>query len=192
MLKVFSGHGYLLSQHRVVGLCQLLVNLYIWRTILTCRDSIHLALALIGKHGCLSTLCYRWFFNCQPRMLKMFPGPGYLFSEKRVVWLTRTFTGKFLYMTHQFIFLRLNLFGMRSGRENGGLSTLCHRFGFACPQKVLTTFPGTGYCLSDDMLIWLWQLPVNLYIWVTISSCYFSILCLKGCFEGIRHEHSVW
>ena len=35
------------------------------------------------------------------------------------------------------------------GRD-GGLSTLCHSCGFACQQKVLKTFPGTGLLSSAD------------------------------------------
>ena len=34
--------------------------------------------------------------------------------------------------------------------SNGGLSTLCHRCGFACQQRVLKTFPGLGYLRSED------------------------------------------
>ena len=38
------------------------------------------------------------------------------------------------------------------GRD-GGLSTLCHSFGFACQQRVLETFPGPGYLRSEDGLV---------------------------------------
>ena len=34
--------------------------------------------------------------------------------------------------------------------RDGGLSTLCHSCGFACQQRVLKTFPDTGYLHSED------------------------------------------
>ena len=60
--------------------------------------------------------------------------------------------------------------------RDGGLSILCHSCAFACQQKVLKTFPGPGYLRSEDEIVWLWHLFVNLYIWLTSSSCYGSIL----------------
>ena len=61
------------------------VNLYIWVTISSCYGSIPLALGLIGRDGGLSTLCHSCEFDCHQRVLKTFPGPGYLRSEDRVV-----------------------------------------------------------------------------------------------------------
>ena len=58
---------------------------YIWLTISSCYGSIPLALGLIGRDGGLSTLCHSCGFACQHRVLKTFPGPGYLHSEDRVV-----------------------------------------------------------------------------------------------------------
>ena len=63
----------------------ILVNLYIWLTISSCYGSIPLALGLIGRDGGLSTLCHSCRFACQQRVLKTFPGPGYLRSEDGVV-----------------------------------------------------------------------------------------------------------
>ena len=37
-------------------------------------------------------------------------------------------------------------------------------------------FPGRGCLHCDDGVLWLWHLLVNIYIWLTISSCYGSIL----------------
>ena len=51
------------------------------------------------------------------------------------------------------------------GRD-GGLSTLCHSFGFACQQRVLKTFPGLGYFCSEDGVVCLYHLLVNLYIYI--------------------------
>ena len=58
---------------------------YIWLTISSCYGSISLALELIGRDGGLSTLCHCCGFACQQRVLKTFPGPGYLHSEDGVV-----------------------------------------------------------------------------------------------------------
>ena len=38
-------------------------------------------------------------------------------------------------------------------RGGGGLSTLCHSFGFACQQRVLKTFSGLGYLRSEDGVV---------------------------------------
>ena len=41
-------------------------------------------------------------------------------------------------------------------------------------------FPGPGYLCSKDGVVWLCHSLVNLYIWLTISSCYGSILLTLG------------
>ena len=38
------------------------------------------------------------------------------------------------------------------GRD-GGLSTLCHGYGFTCQQRVLKTFPGPRYLRSEDGVV---------------------------------------
>ena len=63
----------------------LLVNLYIRLTISSCCGSIPLTLGLIGGDGGLSTLCDSCGFAGQQRVLKRFPGLGYLCSEDGVV-----------------------------------------------------------------------------------------------------------
>ena len=64
-------------------------------------------------------------------------------------------TGKFVYIAHHFILLRLNPFDLGLGLigRDGGLSTLCHSCGFACQQRVLKTFLGPGYLHSEDGLV---------------------------------------
>ena len=37
-----------------------------------------MTLRLIGRDGGLSTLCHSCGFSCPQRVLKTFPGPGYL------------------------------------------------------------------------------------------------------------------
>ena len=44
-----------------------------------------LSLDLIGRDGGLSTLCHSCGFACQQRVLKTFPGLGYIRSEDGVV-----------------------------------------------------------------------------------------------------------
>ena len=56
-----------------------------WLTISSSYSSIPWTLELIGRDGGLSTLCQNWGFACQQRVLKMFPGPGYLHSKGGVV-----------------------------------------------------------------------------------------------------------
>ena len=47
----------------------------------SCYGSIPLALRLIGRDGGLSSLRHSYGFDCQQRVSKTFPGPGYLHSE---------------------------------------------------------------------------------------------------------------
>ena len=42
------------------------------------------------------------------------------------------------------------------------------------------SFPGPGYLRPEDGVVWLWYLLVNLYIWLTISSCYGSLPLALG------------
>ena len=61
------------------------IYLYIWLTISSFYGSIPLALGLIGRDGGLSTLCHSCGFACQQKVLKTFPGPGYLRAEDGIV-----------------------------------------------------------------------------------------------------------
>ena len=149
VLKMFLGPGYLCSEHRVVGLWHLLVNLYIWLTISSCYVSIPLALGLIRRDGGLSTLCHSCGFACQQRVLKMFPGPGYIRSEHRVAGLWHLLVNLYIWLTISSCYVSIPL-ALGLIRRDGGLSTLCHSCGFACQQRVLKTFPGPGYLRSED------------------------------------------
>ena len=53
--------------------------------ILLWLNPFDLSLRLIGRDGGSSTLCHSCGFTCQQRVLKTFPGPGYLHSEDGVV-----------------------------------------------------------------------------------------------------------
>ena len=59
--------------------------------------------------------------------------------------------------------------------RDGGLSTLCRSSGLTCNGRVRKTFPCPGYIHLKDGAVRLWHPLVNLYIWLTISSCYGSI-----------------
>ena len=61
----------------------------------------------------------------------------------------------------KYIYIGLGLIG-----RDGGLSTLCHGCGFACQERVLKTFPGPGYLRSEDGVVRLCHLLVNLYIYI--------------------------
>ena len=67
--------------------------------------------------------------------------------------MTMTLTGKLAYMAHHFILLRLNPFGLGVNRRDGGYSALCHSCWFDCRQRVLKTFPDSGYLCSDDGVV---------------------------------------
>ena len=175
VLKTFRGPGYFQSEDAVVWLWHWLGNFYIRLTISSCYDSIPLALGLIRRVDLLNTLCHSGGFACQQRMLKTFPGPVYFHSEDGVVWLWHPLVNLYVCLTiwssYGSILLAWPLILM-----DGALSTLCHSCGFSCQQRVLKTFPGPDYLHSQDGVVWLWHQLVNLYIWLTISSSYGSIL----------------
>ena len=135
------------------------VHMYLCKsglTISSCYGTIPLVLGLIGRDGGLSTLYHSCEFACQQRVLKTFPGPGYLRSEDAVVWLWHSLVNC-IWLTisscYGWILLALGLIG-----RDGGLSTLYHSYGFVCQQRVLKTLPGPGYLRSKDGVVWLWYI----------------------------------
>ena len=61
------------------------------------------------------------------------------------------------------------------------LSTLYHRCGFACQQRVLLKMScGPGNPCHEDGVVWLWNLLVNLCISLINSSCYDSVPLALG------------
>ena len=189
VLKKFPDRDCLHSEDGAVWLWHPLVNVYIWLTISSCYGSIPLALGLRGSDDGLSTLCHSCRFACQQRVLKTFSGPGYLHSDKGVVWLWHPLGNLYIRVTisscYGSIFLALGLI-----TTDGGLRTLCHSCRFPCQQRVLKTFSGSGYLHSEDGVVWLWHRLVNLHILLTIFSCYGSIpLALRVDREGWWFEH---
>ena len=53
----------------------------------SCYGSIPFTLVLICRDSGLSTQCPSYRFDYQQRVLKTFPGPGFLHSKDEVVWL---------------------------------------------------------------------------------------------------------
>ena len=78
----------------------------------------------------------------------------------------------YIYILYIYIYILL-LLGL-IGRDYG-LSTLCHNCGFSCQQRVPKTFPGPGYLHSDDRVVWLWYLLVNLCIYILSKTFYQKI-----------------
>ena len=130
-----------------------------------------LALALSKRDGGFSTLCHSCEVFYKQKLLKRFPGSGYLLSGDRVVWLWHLLVNLYIWLTISFCYTSTPLVLGLIFRD-GGLSTLCQGCEFARQQKVLKMFPDTGYLLSEDTLVWPWPFLVNLYIGLTISSCY--------------------
>ena len=69
----------------------------------------------------------------------------------------------YIYICYGSILLTLGLIG-----RDGGLSTLCHSYGFACQQRVLKTFPGPGYLHSK---VQGWGSLTNIYIYIYMYVC---------------------
>ena len=151
----------------------------IWLTTSCSYGSIPLAWGLIGRDCGLSTLCHSCGFACHQWVLKTFPGPGYLYSEDRVVWLWHSVVNLYIWPTISSSYGSIPLVFWLI-RRDGGLRTMCHSCRFASQQRVLKTFPDLGCLCSEDGVVWLWHRLVNFYIWLTILSCYASILLALG------------
>ena len=153
---------------------------YIWLTISSCYGSIPLTLRLMGRDAGLSALCH-----CRLQVRLSAEG------AKNVSWpwlpllrgwgsLTMAFTGKFVYiwLTISSCYCSIPLALGLMGRD-ASLSTLCHGCGFVCQQRVLKAFPGSGSLHSEDEVLWLWHLVVNLYryIYRYIYICIYIYIC---------------
>ena len=102
--------------------------------------SISFGWGLIVTDASLSIVCHSCRFACHQRVIKTFPGPGYLHSKYGVVWLWNRLVYFYIWLTispcYGSIPLALVLIG-----TDGGLSTLCQSCRFAGQQRVLKTFP---------------------------------------------------
>ena len=97
------------------------------------------------------------------------------------------FSGKFVYMAHHFILLRLNPFDLRFDREGWWFE---HSVSYLWPclsaEDAKNVFD-PGYLCSKDGVVWPWYLLVNLYIYIYIyinfQLCYslFFVLGINSC-----------
>ena len=60
------------------------------------------------------------------------------------------------------------------------MSNQCHSSQLGYQESVLKTFPGTGHLCSHDMVADCDIFLVNLYVWLTFSSCYGCIPLVLG------------
>ena len=174
VLKTLRSLGYFQTEDGLVWIWHPLVNLYVWLTISSCYGSIPLGLGLIRRDGGLNTLCQICGLAFQQRVLKTFPGSGYLQSEDKVVWLWHPLANLYVWLTISSCYGLIPLALGMIVRDDG-LSTLCHSCGFACQERVLKTFPRPGNLHSEDDVVWLWHPPVNFFKWLIISCSYGSI-----------------
>ena len=179
MLKTFPGSGSLHSGDRVVWLWHPLGNLYICITISSCYGSIYLALGLRETGGGLSTLCHSCRFACQQRVPKTFPVSGSLHSGYGVVCLWHPMVNLYIWLNISSCYGSIPL-ALGLIMSYCGLITLCQSCWFACEQRVLKTFAGSGYLHSENGVVWIWHPLEYLYVRPTISSCYGSIPLALG------------
>ena len=184
VIKTVPGPLCLGSDEKLVEISHLLGNFCTRHHILSCYGSILLALGLTWRNGGFSNQCQSCSFCFQQRVLKSFSCPDYHQSKDEIVWLWYLLVNFYICLTtsscHGSIPLALGLIG-----RNGRLMNQCHSCWFFCPKRVLRTLSGAGYLTSEDGLVWLWNLLVNLYIWLTISSSSGSIPWLSGWCEGM-------
>ena len=153
----------------------------------TCYGSIPLVLGLISRDSGLNTVSHRCEFACQQKVPKTFPGPGYLRSNDVVVWLWHSLLNLYIWLIISSCYGSMHL-ALCFIDGDAGLRTLCYNCRFDCDQRVLKIFPGPACLHSEEWIVWLWHLLVNLHIWLTISSCYRSIplaLGLRGKDRGL-------
>ena len=165
VLKTFPGPAYFHSKDGVVWIWHFLVDFYIKgsRFYLATTQSQSLMWLVIGRDGDLNILCDNCEFYYQQRVLKMFPGPGYLFSKDGVAWMWHFFVNMHMYGSPYYLVTPQSQCFVAIERDCG-LSPLCHNSRFACQQRVLKTFPGPGYVCSKEGVVWLWHFFVNLHI----------------------------
>ena len=85
VLKAFSGLYYFRSEDGVVWLCHFLVNLHIYGSPYYPATAKSQCLMVIWRDSGLSTSCHSCRLGCQQRVIKMFPGAGYLWFEDEAI-----------------------------------------------------------------------------------------------------------
>ena len=99
ILKTFACPSYLRSEDGVVWLWHSQGNFYIWLTIWSCYSLIPLASGLIERDGVFKSLYHSCEFAWQNRVLKIFPGAGYLPSKDRVIRLWHWLINLYIWLT---------------------------------------------------------------------------------------------
>ena len=130
----------------------------------------------VYREGCWFEHSVSWVRAClSAEGAKNVPGTGNICSKDEVVWICHLLVNLYVLLTISLCYGSFLLI-LRLIERGVGLNTLCHSCGFPCQQRVLKTFPGRDNLRSEDEVVWLSHLMVNLYILRTISSCYGSIL----------------
>ena len=91
-----------------------------------------------------------------------------------MVWLWLSLVNLYIWLTILSCYSWIPFVLALTGRE-GGLITLCHSCGFLCQKRALKMFPGPSYLHFENGVVWLWHTLVNLYICLTLLSCWGSI-----------------
>ena len=118
-------------------------------------------------------------FSRQQRLLETFPAPSYLCFEDGVVWIWHSLANSHIWLTILSCYVSIPLILALIGSD-GVFSSLCHSCRFPFQQRLLKTFHDLGSLRSVDGIVWLCHSLVNLYLWLTISSYYSSILLTLG------------
>ena len=111
-------------------------------------------------------------------MLKTFPSSGDLCSENGVVRLWHFLVNLHIFSSPFYLPMTQCQCFLAIGRD-GGLTALRHSCGFACQQRVLKMFPGPGDLRSEDGVVSLWHVFVNLHIF---SSLFYLAMVQSQCF----------
>ena len=117
----------------------------------------------------VSALCIISASSCQQRVVKGFPGHGYLHLEDRIVGLSHFLVNLDICCSPFYVARGQSQYVMLIGR-NHDFSTLCHRCGFACQQSLLETFCCPGCVRVWDSSVTIGFLGSFRYVYMYIYS----------------------
>ena len=122
-------------------------------------------------------------------MLKTFPGPAYLHSENEIVWLWHLLVNLDIHSSPFYFATTQSQYLMVNGRD-GGLNTVSYlQVCLSVEGAKNVSWPWLSPFRGWDSL-WHFQVNLDIYIWLTILSCYGSIPLLHEDREGWWFEHS--
>ena len=116
-------------------------------------------------------------------------GSVYLRSEDGVVWLRYLLLNLYVYSS-PFHLTRLNPFDLSVDREGWWFEHSVSKLRVWLSAEGAKTFPGPSYVSSEDGVVWLWHLLVNLYSFLFHEHSQFTEQQKKG--KGISltpHYH---